>query len=286
MLYGERKRMDELSLREAAGESFWTKKFDDRLRTKIHYAMLEASQSVGRFYVAARQLILEADGLRALFNPTLTAFADFLQYLEHCADDEIPTTIEAFYASLLDNRLMQETGVYHANIEFEVKIRELLQQGRISFELVGGQMIPFESKELHAEVILPALALLSSGEMWKPAQTAYFKALDEISRGDGPDAITDAGTALQEALLALGCDGNSLGPLINSAAKKGLLGSHDREMIEAISKLMHWVSADRSQTGDAHNAGGASVEDAWLIVHMVGAIIVRLSSGLPRSVEG
>jgi hypothetical protein len=268
MLYGERKRMAELAQKEAAGESYWTKKFDDRLRVKIHYAMWEASEGLGRFYFAARQLILEADGLRALSNPAFTALVDFQQYVERCADDEIPTTIEAFYTALSDKRLMQETGVYFSEIKFEVKMGELLQKGRIGFELVGGQMIPFESKELHAEVILPA---------------AYLNALDEISRGDGPDAITDAGTALQESLLALGCEGNSLGPLIASAKNRGLLGSHDREMIEAISKLMHWVSADRSQSGDAHNAGDASVEDAWLIVHIVGAIIVRLNSGIPRS---
>jgi hypothetical protein len=283
MLYGERKRMAELAQKEAAGESYWTKKFDDRLRVKIHYAMWEASEGLGRFYFAARQLILEADGLRALSNPAFTALVDFQQYVERCADDEIPTTIEAFYTALSDKRLMQETGVYFSEIKFEVKMGELLQKGRIGFELVGGQMIPFESKELHAEVILPTLSLLSSGEMWKPAQAAYLNALDEISRGDGPDAITDAGTALQESLLALGCEGNSLGPLIASAKNRGLLGSHDREMIEAISKLMHWVSADRSQSGDAHNAGDASVEDAWLIVHIVGAIIVRLNSGIPRS---
>lgn len=53
------------------------------------------------------------------------------------------------------------------------------------------------------------------------------RALGEISNGKPGDAITDAGTALQETLTALGCDGNNLGALIKSAKAKGLLAAHD-----------------------------------------------------------
>jgi hypothetical protein len=45
---------------------------------------------------------------------------------------------------------------------------------------------------------------------------------------------------------------------------------------------MHWVAADRSQSGESHHASDATRDDAWLIVHIVGAFIVRLAAGGER----
>lgn len=112
--------------------------------------------------------------------------------------------------------------------------------------------------------------------------STYRKALDELSKGDGADAVTDAGAALQELLTALGCTGNQLGDLIRSARQKHMMGPHDTPPLEAVERAMHWVAADRSQTGESHHASAATREDAWLIVHVVGAFIVRLASGDPR----
>lgn len=39
---------------------------------------------------------------------------------------------------------------------------------------------------------------------------------------------------------------------------------------------MEWVSADRNAKGDSHKADKAAKDDAWFIVHVVGALIVRL----------
>jgi hypothetical protein len=111
-------------------------------------------------------------------------------------------------------------------------------------------------------------------------------AIKEIASGNADDAITDAGTALQETLTALGCNGNSLGPLIKDAKGHGLLAPHDARLDGAIADVMEWVSADRSQSGEAHHVSTATIEDAWLIVHIVGALILRLASGPPRSASG
>ncbi len=42
------------------------------------------------------------------------------------------------------------------------------------------------------------------------------------------------------------------------------------------------LEADRSFQGDAHNASPADRADAWMTVHVVGAIIVRLAGGPDR----
>jgi hypothetical protein len=74
---------------------------------------------------------------------------------------------------------------------------------------------------------------------------AYLDALREISNGSPDDAITDAGTTLQEALSVLGCTGNALGPLIKDAKRRGLLAPHDAKLEKAITDVMDWVSRQK-----------------------------------------
>jgi hypothetical protein len=40
------------------------------------------------------------------------------------------------------------------------------------------------------------------------------------------------------------------------------------------------VSADRSERGDAHLVKESDSDDAWLVVHVVGALILRLEKRL------
>jgi hypothetical protein len=183
----------------------------------------------------------------------------------------IPSMIEALAQVAEDGHLNDQ-------------INGVLREHRISFELVEDQMIEFESKELHENVVVPTLRLLAGRKDWESVEGAYQKALEEVSRGDPSDAITDAGTALQETLVALGCEGKSLGPLLKSARSKGLLAPHDASLEKAIDGLVTWVSADRSEKGDSHKgASGASREDGWLTIHVVGALILRLVSGDERT---
>src|SRR5207302_1960509 len=111
------------------------------------------------------------------------------------------------------------------------------------------------------------------------AETAYHDALEEVGKGKPGDAITDASTALQEMFVALGCSANSLGPLIKSARSKGLLAAHDERLTKAITDVVDWVAADRTATGDTHKADKAAKADAWFMIHIVGALMVRLTSG-------
>jgi hypothetical protein len=73
----------------------------------------------------------------------------------------------------------------------------------------------------------PALHLPHDQARFAVTEPAYQEALTEIRNGDAGDAITDAGTALQAALMALGCKGTSLGPLLMSARERGLIRGND-----------------------------------------------------------
>ncbi|MEO8527537.1 MAG: hypothetical protein ABI435_00500 [Pseudolysinimonas sp.] len=226
-------------------------------------------------------MIIEDEGLRYLVAREWGDQLDFDEYLLRCDDEMVPTVIEAFHLALEDAELQFETGVDDDG-EFAKDVNTILREDRISFELLNGEMVPFSSQEMHVAVVEPVLRLLTSPG-WESVEAAYQAALGEIARGEGANAITDAGTALQEALLALGATGNALGPLIQSARSSGIIAGHDAALVEVLRRAAEWVSADRSVSGDAHNAATASVEDAWLTVHVVGALIVRLSAAQRRA---
>ena len=282
MLYERRKRQEDLARRESAGESLWDEGFDEPARVRLVHCLQALSTARGettRYLRRAHQLICSELGLFH-FDGDPGAVSrgqpekDLIAGLLQGDAERVATIIESVWLVLAE-QLGSDTRYNSTLGGFRTEVATILAEHRVAFELIDGQMVPFSSRELHVEVVEPTLRLLGGRASWEGVERAYRKALEELGSDPG-DAITDAGTALQEALTQLGCKGNALGPLAASAVEKGLLSGHDR-------KLVDWVSADRSQTGDAHNSAPASRDDAWFTVHIVGALLLRLASGGTRA---
>jgi hypothetical protein len=287
MLHFQRRKYAERAAREAAGESFWTKTFDDSARTRILHSFKDAVGAPGsitsnEYYILAHGLILRSAGLLYLVRQDFDPATDLLNYLLKCPDDVVPSVVEAMSIVCNDDRVRSRTHNWDSSV-FDQMVNRILREHRIGYELSDCKMIEFSSRELHVEVVVPTLQLLAGRPDLARVESAYQAALGEISKGESANAITDAGTALQEMLTALGCSGNALGPLIKSAREKGLLASHDSPLVNAVDKILNWVSADRSELGDAHEVSSATVDDAWFTVHIVGAILLRLSKPALRS---
>ena len=282
MLHSKRVRLAARAEREAAGESFWTDIFEDPLRIKIlHYIDL-LSNGRANFNSNARTQILVSEGLQYLTRVGLNTTDDFRNYLLQCPDEMVPTVIEAWVIAAANPDNQRELESYEADAIFSSVIKSLLLEHRISYDLVDGLMIPKDSQALHVGVIEPVLKLITTSGDWTATEKPFLEALRELAANHPSDAITDAGTALQAALTSVGCKGNALGPLIKSARLMGIFGAHDEPMLEGIDRILNWVSADRSNNGDSHKSSSASSDDAWMIVHIVGAIILRLSKGVQR----
>ncbi len=281
MLHLERKRIEELAKREAAGESLWTDSFSEPVRTKIFYAYLDTAGDYRQNgQIHARGLILRDLGLFVLHSRQHNELTDFFDYFMDCKSSEFPTVVEALIESL---RLTEKNSYDHmhpnpASYEkFTQEVMGILLRERISFEIIDGEMVEYASLALHALVTKPVLTLIGNSPKWEPVESAFHNALREISEGHAADAITDAATALQETLQILGCDGKTLGSLVNSAKDKGLLASQDINLTNAIESGLKWVAAERNERSDAHKAEERPIADAWLIVHVVGALILRLA---------
>jgi hypothetical protein len=289
MLHSLRRRLQQAADREAAGESLWTPGFDARVRTRVMHVVRQTASgfimtNVESLFAVAQGLIVAQEGLYTLTGTRTAPHSDFFEYFQTCEDAMFPTVLEALVLAFeqVDEAEARQGNYRRGYAEaFSREANEILAQERIAWELIDHRMVEIHSKELHMAAVEPAIRLLHQSR-FASADQQYRDALDELAQGKAADAITDAGATLQELLEALGCEGNQLGDLVRSAKRKGLLGAHDTPLLDAIEKTLHWVAADRSEMGDAHHATQATREDAWLIVHVVGALIVRLASGQDR----
>ena len=161
---------------------------------------------------------------------------------------------------------------------FREKANEVFLNYRVEWIFLNDVLVPRGNQELFTAVIKPVTELLGSKPKWLATQRAYEKALTELARNDPGDAITDAATALQEMFRARGVEGSSIGQQAKRAISSGILLGHDEKLVVAIVSLSNWVEADRSNLGDAHHdASEADLDNAWLTIHVVGALILRLS---------
>lgn len=218
---------------------------------------------------------------------------DFLT--TRASDDQVVDIIEAWFVAarqivtmVINNRSYgggwEERDALSVAIEgYRSRVNEILDDHDVAWQLVGEEMAPRASMAMHATIIEPVLALTSGDARYAAVEKAYRDALREMKPGGSPtDAITDAGTSLQQMLEAVGAEGNALGPLLKDARKRELLAPYDSKLAEAIDAIGDWVSADRSERGDAHHVRDASSDDAWLAVRVAGALILRLAAGRKR----
>lgn len=155
----------------------------------------------------------------------------------------------------------------------------VFQEHGIRYRMKEGDVYPVDSLELFASSVEPVLV---GGGRHEGVNSAYRKALLEIKNNDPGDAITDACVALQELLKGMGYAGKSIGDQLRAAKKAGWLKGSDEPLIESVEKAFNWASGQRND-GEAHRADAvATLSDAWLMVHIVGALIVRLAEGDKR----
>ena len=277
MTFEQRQRQLAYATREAAGQSLWTKTLDDRVRVRVRALVASFGETIGTIdsYSARDDIGRDVRTLLALRSGFSMQgqhpYSSMLSHIGTCTTDVLLSILD-LVAEVLPLGL-QET--------FEEALNDVFREERIAYEMIGLQIIPIQDQHMHAEIVAPTLRLLSGRVGWDEVERAFRDALEQIAI-DPANAITDAGTALQQALTAAGMNGNKLGSLVKDAITKGALAPHDATLNSGIGKIMDWVSADRSTNGDAHNAKPASAADAWLIIHVVGALVLRLADGAKR----
>lgn len=275
-LYSERKRLADLAQREAAGENLWSMDVPPAARVKLVQIMngtLTYQDFVRDDWDEVASAVRHARGVDHLIAGSTSRRGEVQSAVRSGDIGLLADVLEATIAVIGEPWRSESRGLFN----------DVLASHRVAFEIVGDMVVEFESREMHSKVVVPALTLLGGDSRFSAVENAYQDALRELASPTGAaNAITDAGTALQEMLRALGCEGNAIGPLLKSARSKCLLGSSDQRLERSIADAIEWVASDRSTKGDTHNSEPAFRDDAWLTIHIVGALIIRLAQANPR----
>lgn len=269
MLWERELREQEFQRREQAGEMVFSEHLSERTGPRTAAALGLLLNGGSDAFAQSVDMIMYSE----LGRRCGEFWYELVDELENADTDEFLSLAGACYLALKLARTGNET-------KFEAKLNKIFRQERDGYEMVSGRIIQRESEELHTAVVAPVVRLLNGRPGWEAVEVSYQKALSE---GDPPQAIVAAGTALQDALRACGAKGDAHADLIKDARRRDLLTGWDERMLDAVKLLVDWSAADRAKKGDAHTATTASPEDAWLAIHVVGALIFRLAGGTPRA---
>ncbi|MCU1530105.1 MAG: hypothetical protein JWP75_3868 [Frondihabitans sp.] len=171
---------------------------------------------------------------------------------------------------------------YNLDAFIEV-VNDRLLHARADWLFEDGRFQERGNYAMHSEVLRPATILLGDDPAFRTASDAYQSALTRLSKGETDVALTQAATSLQEFFRALGVEGNSVSDQLDNAQRQKVISPADRSLMKP---LIGWVNADRSDRGNAHRhrEGDVTKADAWLMMHVVGALMVRLSNREPRDI--
>lgn len=278
--FAARRRLRGLEEREAAGETFWTDTLDARVRRRIVTAIDLPSNSIAdrpeELVYAAAAAVARDEGLplHDLFGAD-----SYIDGPWAVVEQGVPLMTDEIFLSVIEAVYDITEGRYGAKVanEWVYRTNGVLKEARVSFELIEGRIVPFNSRELHTEVVAPTLTLLGGRPNMQSAEDAYQAALREIHEGHPEDAITDCGTALQCALTSLGFTGTQLGEQLKAARNSGLLLDSASPLVDGIGKALSSVASIRNQNSDAHPSSAPVTDaDAWLVVHLVGAFILHV----------
>jgi hypothetical protein len=290
-LYAERLRREAQAAALASGAVQWTKNLTSPIRAKLHLAWLDVTEPLNGSLtsrlvqtIQKRTLwsLAEAVGPDSMRDASRFETGPMLLSLIE-AEHEALAALAVEMGATEDSATSTMRAIALAPGRFRDEINRIFEAHLVAFHLHhNSRLVPIESHEMHASVVAPTLYLLHSETRFAAAESAYQKALDELRRRDPGDAITDAGTALQEALAALGCTGNTIGERLRSARQNGLIRGKDIPLTETIGRAVEWVS-DKRNEGEAHRGDPEiNMSDAWAVVHVVGALVIRLSEAGSR----
>ena len=216
-----------------------------------------------------------------------------VQHFFSCTDEQALDFIEACF------RLNRSCGGQAAVDEMNAVLREegigyeltkYLGPGLASGEIRIGQPIPedqlprvirVDSQAIHAEVVTPALGLLSN-PIFGVANTEMLKAHGDHRAGRHEDAITTCSSAFESVLKTIcgsqgwTCDAekDTCATLVGICHKQGLFPSFYVELFKRVGTI-------RNKLGDAHGRGPMPTHDveaahAEHMLHMTSAHIILL----------
>jgi len=270
----------------------WTDEFSEVVRRKLaalHEDLIEQAHSgylVGELDEKVLALLMRhsrieprADTLAGALTDPYVTDAEIADWLA-----AIPLALAAINGEWLTQGMVDSLGELLTDMEpFFAGANDVLLEERVGWLYLHHRFRRRESQPLHVDVIQPMEALLSADPRFDAAERAYGEATNNLAQGNYGSAVSLTYSAVQETLQALGATGNDLGALFASAKEKGFLRAADSQLLQAIKNLLSWLTANRSERGNAHGASSATRHDAQFAVNTAASLMLRLMQFPPSA---
>lgn len=259
----------------ARGEDvdYLTDEVPDAFRNQLIFALMDCEGAAT--LRAIHGFLARARGTPRLGSTQANPDEDLIRFINEGSSDDVMDVIDAGYEMVFGvptDFIAQRHQVVEA---FTERIREHMEDHNLAFDVVNYRVVDKTSEELHQEVIVPGLTLLHARPKFAAVERQYNEALDELSKHQWGDAITDANAAAEQTLrIILGFEGGQLPDLLAAARQRGLFGDVQEKWLKRFVDGLGALSDMRNVEGDAHHAGTDARSIAWLAVHWAGALIV------------
>ncbi len=219
-------------------------------------------------------------------------YYDVLAFISECSDHEkildvIETSYKIAEKVTEDYRFQQQ---YNTRLSLDSAIDEINQrflEHGLGYQYESGQIVRIDSKLIHSEVVMPALAILSD-KMYQGANEEYLTAHDHYRHGNNKDCLTWCLKTFESVMKAI-CEKHkwvynkrdTASKLLEICFEKKLIPSFLQAHYSALrSSLESGVPTVRNQLG-GHGQGSIPVEVpqyiAAYLLHLTATSILFLT---------
>jgi HEPN domain-containing protein len=160
-------------------------------------------------------------------------------------------------------------------------INQRFRQNGVGFQFENGQIIKIDDQFVHAEIVKPAIGLLTSDPVFATANTEFMTAHSHYRAGENRAAIVAANNAFESTLKAI-CSkrnwtypkGARAGDLVKLVRQKGLFPDYlDNTFDSYIAMMKSGLPGVRNEAG-----GHGDRPDAPKVPDYIAAYAIHLSA--------
>ncbi len=243
-----------------------------------------------RAYKAVTHLLREEYGVFRLSNALLSRHSDereeLMAHILNAPTDQVLDAVELICRIMAGKGENKTTGPGSAYQDAITDMNKRFRERGVGYEFTNGDIIRVDSQLLHAEVVKPALALLSD-KAFTGAQDEFLSAYEHYRHGKNKETLTDALKAFESTMKVIcGERGWTVGG--NGTAKDLIQALHENGLIPTFwqghfsglrSVLESGVPTARNRiSGHGQGTEVTAVPNslASYVLHMTAATIVFL----------
>jgi hypothetical protein len=235
------------------------------------------------------EILREEQGVESLSRSYFaSARAEFDVWFK--ANDDIDAALDAVEIVTRICAYNAPRGYQNTSLEVNNHVTTLndrMLEAKFGFQVEDGTIVELSSQFAHAEIVVPALRVLSEGR-FATANAEFRKAHEEFRNQSYVDCITDCGKALESVFKVIAAERgwpgvsehSTLAKLIEAAAANDLFPGYMEEQVKGLRAMLQGPGTVRNKDG-AHGKGDApshaSRDLAAYQLHQTAAALIFLA---------